>query len=283
MNKARSSKGVLMKHFSTSPREMLGSAWRNRDLIIQMAKREVVGRYRGSVLGIVWSFFNPILMLAVYTFVFSVVFKARWHSTSDSKTDFAIVLFAGMIVFGIFSECMTRAPNLVLANPNYVKKVVFPLEILPWVTLGAALFHATVSLGVLLVFVLIVNHVLAWSVILMPIVLLPLLLMALGLGWFLGSLGVYLRDVGQSVGIFTTVLMFLSPVFYPVANLPEVYQRLVMLNPLAIILEQSRGVLLWSKMPDLTVFALLLIVSAIFAWLGFAWFQMTRKGFADVL
>lgn len=272
-----------MKHFSASPREMLGSAWRNRDLIIQMAKREVVGRYRGSVLGIVWSFFNPILMLAVYTFVFSVVFKARWHSTSDSKTDFAIVLFAGMIVFGIFSECMTRAPNLVLANPNYVKKVVFPLEILPWVTLGAALFHATVSLGVLLVFVLIVNHVLAWSVILMPIVLLPLFLMALGLGWFLGSLGVYLRDVGQSVGIFTTVLMFLSPVFYPVANLPEVYQRLVMLNPLAIILEQSRGVLLWSKMPDLAVFGLLLIVSTIFAWLGFAWFQMTRKGFADVL
>jgi lipopolysaccharide transport system permease protein len=272
-----------MKHFSTSPHEMVASAWRNRELIVQMTKREVIGRYRGSVLGIFWSFFNPILMLTVYTFVFSVIFKARWHAGSDSKTEFAIVLFAGMIVFGIFSECINRAPSLVLANPNYVKKVVFPLEIMPWVTLGAALFHGAVSLSVLLVFVLIVNHTLAWTVILIPLVLLPLLLLALGLSWFLGSLGVYLRDVGQTVGIFTTVLMFLSPVFYPIASLPEAYRGIVLLNPIALILEQSRGVLLWNAVPDLTVYTVQLIASATVAWLGFSWFQKTRKGFADVL
>jgi len=272
-----------MKHFSTSPRELFASAWRNRDLIVQMTKREVIGRYRGSVLGIVWSFFNPILMLTVYTFVFSVVFKARWHTGSDSKTEFAIVLFAGMIVFGIFSECINRAPGLVLANPNYVKKVVFPLEIMPWVTLGAALFHAVISLGVLLAFILIVNQALPWTLVLTPLVLLPLFLITLGLSWFLGSLGVFLRDVSQTVGIFTTVLMFLSPVFYPVSNLPEAYQGVIMLNPMALILEQARDVLVWGKMPDLTAYSVLLLVSAVIAWLGFAWFQKTRKGFADVM
>jgi len=262
---------------------MFASAWRNRDLIVQMTKREVVGRYRGSVLGIVWSFFNPILMLAVYTFVFSVIFKARWHVGSDSKTEFAIVLFAGMIVFGIFAECINRAPNLVLANPNYVKKVIFPLEIMPLVTLGAALFHAVISVGVLLAFILIVNHALSWTLILAPLVLLPLFLFTLGLSWFLSSLGVYLRDVGQTVGIFTTVLMFLSPVFYPVANLPEAYQGVVMLNPIAIVLQQARDVLIWGKMPDLALYGIQLIASTFIAWLGFAWFQKTRKGFADVL
>ncbi len=272
-----------MQHFSASPREMFASAWRNRELILQMTKRDVIGRYRGSVLGIVWSLFNPILMLAVYTFVFSVVFKARWHSGSDSKTEFAIVLFAGMIVFGLFSECINRAPNLVLANPNYVKKVVFPLEIMPWVTLGAALFHALVSLAVLLLFVLAVNHALPATLLLTPLVVLPLFLLILGLSWFLSSLGVFLRDVGQSITILTTVLMFLSPVFYPVSNLPTEYQSLVMLNPIAIILEQTRGAVLWNTMPDLPTYGLSLLASAAIAWLGFAWFQKTRKGFADVL
>ena len=272
-----------MRHFSTSPREMFASAWRNRDLIVQMTKREVVGRYRGSVLGIVWSFFNPILMLVVYTFVFSVIFKARWHVGSDSKTEFAIVLFAGMIVFSLFTECVNRAPSLVLANPNYVKKVVFPLEIMPLVVLGAALFHAAVSLVVLLLFVLAVNQALPWSLLLTPLILLPLLFLTLGLSWFLSSLGVFLRDVGQSISIFTTVLMFMSPVFYPVSNLPEAYRTIVMLNPMAIILEQSRGVLLWNQLPDIGTYVISLLMSMAVAWLGFMWFQKTRKGFADVM
>ncbi len=262
---------------------MVASVWRHRDLIAQMARREVVGRYRGSVLGIVWSFFHPVLMLTVYTFVFSVVFNARWQSGSDSKTEFAIVLFAGMIVYNLFAECINRAPGLVLANPNYVKKVVFPLEILPWVVFAAALFHAAVSLAVLLGFYALVNHDLQWTVVFLPVVLLPLVFLTLGLAWLFASLGVYLRDVGQTVGVATTVLMFLSPIFYPVTALPEDYRAIMYLNPLAHLIEQARAVTIWGQMPDWGALGLGLAVSLAVAWLGFAWFQKTRRGFADVL
>lgn len=274
---------ALMQRFEISPSAMVASVWRHRDLIAQMARREVVGRYRGSVLGIVWSFFHPVLMLTVYTFVFSVVFNARWQSGSDSKTEFAIVLFAGMIVYNLFAECINRAPGLVLANPNYVKKVVFPLEILPWVVFAAALFHAAVSLAVLLGFYALVNHDLQWTVVFLPVVLLPLVFLTLGLAWLFASLGVYLRDVGQTVGVATTVLMFLSPIFYPVTALPEDYRAIMYLNPLAHLIEQARAVTIWGQMPDWGALGLGLAVSLAVAWLGFAWFQKTRRGFADVL
>jgi lipopolysaccharide transport system permease protein len=274
---------ALMQRFEISPRAMVASVWRHRDLIAQMARREVVGRYRGSVLGIVWSFFHPVLMLTVYTFVFSVVFNARWQSGSDSKTEFAIVLFAGMIVYNLFAECINRAPGLVLANPNYVKKVVFPLEILPWVVFAAALFHAAVSLAVLLGFYALVNHDLQWTVVFLPVVLLPLVFLTLGLAWLFASLGVYLRDVGQTVGVATTVLMFLSPIFYPVTALPEDYRAIMYLNPLAHLIEQARAVTIWGQMPDWGALGFGLAVSLAVAWLGFAWFQKTRRGFADVL
>ncbi|MDD3183618.1 MAG: ABC transporter permease, partial [Alphaproteobacteria bacterium] len=140
-----------MRHFPATPREMIASLWRNRGLIHASAKRDVLGRYRGSALGLLWSFFNPLFMLAVYTFVFSVVFKARWNAGSDSKTEFALVLFAGLIVFNLFSECINKAPGLILANPNFVKKVVYPLEIFPMVSVLATMFHGAISLGVWLV------------------------------------------------------------------------------------------------------------------------------------
>ena len=140
-----------MRHFSASPIEMFANLWRNRELIKASAKREVLGRYRGSFLGVLWSFFNPLFMLAVYTFVFSVVFQARWGGGSGSKTEFALVLFAGLLVFNLFAECINRAPGLILSNTNYVKKVVFPLEILPFVALLSALFHTLISLGVWLI------------------------------------------------------------------------------------------------------------------------------------
>ena len=127
---------------------MAASVWRNRSLIVAMVKREVVGRYRGSIMGLAWSFFSPLLMLMIYTFVFSVVFKARWGvGGEESKTDFAIILFVGMIVHGLFAECVNRAPALILSNVNYVKKVIFPLEILPWVAFGSALFHTAISVA----------------------------------------------------------------------------------------------------------------------------------------
>lgn len=264
--------------------EMLNSVWRNRQLILQMTKREVVGRYRGSVMGLTWSFFNPLLMLVIYTFVFSVVFKARWGGNDGvDKGSFAILLFVGMIVHGLFAECVNRAPGLVVSNASYVKKVVFPLEILPWIAMGSALFHTFVSLVVLLSVQLFLNHVLPWTVIFFPLIALPLVFAAMGGAWFLASVGVYLRDVAQTVSIFTTVLMFLSPVFYPISALPEKYHVWLRLNPLAVIIEEGRNSLVFGIPPDWFSWAVTTSASLVIAWLGFWWFQKTRRGFADVL
>ena len=272
-----------MRHFSTSPREMAASLWRNRSLIFVLIQREVIGRYRGSVLGILWSFFNPVFMLVIYTFVFSVVFKARWNAGSDSKTEFALVLFAGLIIFNLFSECINRAPGLVTANVNYVKKVVFPLEILPWVSAGSALFHFMISLGVWVLAYAVLFGAPHATVLLMPLILLPLVLLIMGLSWILASLSVYLRDVAQFIGMVTTVLMFLTPIFYPVSSLPENYRHLLLLNPLTPAVEMARDILFWGKLPDLAMLGLYSAATLVLAWLGFAWFQKTRKGFADVL
>lgn len=274
---------VFRVTYSTSPLALLNTCWRYRDLIWQMTKRDVIGRYRGSVMGLLWSFFNPLLMLTVYTFVFSVVLKTRWGIGSDSQTEFALVLFAGMIVHGLFAECTNRAPSLILSNVNYVKKVVFPLETLPWVTLGSALFHTAVSFMVLMFFYLAVNWHLAWTVILFPLVIIPLIFLILGIAWFLASIGVFIRDIGHAIGLVTTIMLFLSPVFYPVSAIPQEYRAVISVNPLTFIIEQSRNVLIWGKMPDWAGLGLYLIGSLLVAWCGYLWFQNTRKGFADVL
>lgn len=268
---------------SLAPTTALGSIMRYRALILEMIKREVIGRYRGSIMGLLWSFFTPVLMLMVYTFVFSVVFQARWAGGSGSKTEFAVVLFIGMIIFGLFSECINRAPSLILSNANYVKKVIFPLEILPVVSLGAALFHFAVSMLVWLLFYVVLFGVPSIQTLWLPVVLLPLLLMCLGVSWFLASLGVYLRDVGQAIAVVTTALMFMSPVFFPAVAMPEAFRPYLYLSPLTYFIEQSRELLIWQGGMDwftwVKMFGLSLVVSAF----GFAWFQKTRKGFADVL
>ena len=260
------------------------SLWRNRRLISQMAKRDVLSRYRGSVLGLLWSFLNPAFMLLVYTFVFSVVFKARWtDGGEESKSQFAVILFVGMIVHGLFAEVLNRAPSLIVSNVNYVKKVVFPLEILPAISMGAALFHSAISLLVLILALIAFNGFLHWTAIFIPVVLLPLVIFTLGLSWVLASLGVFIRDIAQSIGIITTIMLFLSPVFFPVTALPERLQPWMMANPLTFIIEQARGVLLWGKLPSWSGLALYTLVALFTTWASYVWFQKTRKGFADVL
>lgn len=271
-------------HRSVNPLSFIRTLVRNRHLIWQMTKREVVGRYRGSIFGLFWSFFNPIFMLAIYTFVFSVVFKAKWGAShSDSKTEFAIILFAGLIVFNLFSEVVNRAPSMILSNVSYVKKVVFPLEVLPIIAIGSSLFHSLVSVIVLLVFNGMVNQVFPLSALLLPLVLLPLFALTLGFAWLLASLGVFLRDVGQTVGILTTALMFLSPLFFPASALPESIRGYLFLNPLTFIIEEVRKVLVFGQFPDWQGLGLSFFAYVFFAWVGFVWFQKTRKGFADVL
>lgn len=263
---------------------LIESLWLHRQLIGQMTKREVLGRYKGSVMGLAWSFINPMFMLAVYTFVFSVVFKARWGGGGgESKTQFALVLFTGMIVHGLFAEVLNRAPSLILYNVNYVKKVVFPLEILPVISMAAALFHSLVSLGVLLVAFTLFNGFLHWTAIFLPLVLLPLVILTLGLAWILASLGVFLRDVGQTIGLVMTMMLFLAPVFYPITALPEDLRSWILLNPITFIIEQAREVLIWGGGPNWTGLFIYMVVASAIAWIGYIWFQKTRKGFADVL
>jgi lipopolysaccharide transport system permease protein len=268
----------------TSLKALACSVWRNRQLIAQLTRREVVGRYKGSVMGLAWSLFNPVLMLTVYTFVFSVIFKSRWGvGGEESRTQFAIVLFVGMIVHGVFADVLNRAPSLILSNVNFVKKVIFPIEILPIVTMSAALFHSSVNIAVLLAAFALFNGYMHWTAVFIPLVLLPLVILTLGLAWALASLGVFLRDVGQTVGIVTTVMTFLSPVFYPVTAIPEEYRSLLMANPLTFIIEQAREVLIWGHAPQWAELGSYTMVATAVAWAGYAWFQKTRKGFADVL
>lgn len=268
----------------TSPAALGKSLWRNRQLILQMTRREVLGRYKGSFMGLAWSFFTPLLMLAVYTFIFSVVFKARWgDSGEESNTGFAVVMFVGMIVHGLFAEALNRAPGVILINLNYVKKVVFPLEILPVIAMCAALFHTAISVGVLLAANGLLKGYIHWTAVFIPFVLFPLVLLSLGLAWILASLGVFLRDVGHTIGLLTTVMMFLAPVFYPLTAVPKELRPLIMLNPLTYIIEQGRNVLVWGLRPDWVGLGIYTLVATGVAWAGYAWFQKTRKGFADVL
>ena len=258
-----------------------------------MVLREIASRYKGSLLGLLWAVINPILMLAVYTFFFSVVFQSRWtgaHSSASAASsvgggqfEFAIVLYAGLLVFNLFSECIARAPSLILSNANYVKKVIFPLEVLPWISLGSALFHLLIGFGVILVFIAVAGMPLHSTVLLFPLVLLPLIPMVMGLAWLLSSVGVYFRDIGQIIGMALTALMFLSPIFYPVTALPESMQGYLFLNPLTFVIEQTRNVLVWGVLPNWSGLLSYSVVSMGVAWLGLLAFKSMRAGFADVL
>ena len=273
-------------HLNTTFFDIFLSLKRHYPLILQLVKREVISRYRGSFLGLLWSFINPILMLAIYTFVFSVVFKVRLDQATvvyDDKFAFALSLFAGLIIFNLFSECLSRAPGLILANVNYVKKIIFPLEILPWVTLGSTLFHAGISFLILLAFLLLIGQPIYWTLIFLPIIVFPFLLLIMGLSWLLASIGVFVRDIGQFIGLILTMLLFMSPIFYPASALPESVRDYLFLNPLTFIIEQVRAVILYGRLPDWIGLAVYYIIALFVAWIGLIWFNKTRKGFADVL
>ncbi len=254
------------------------------DLIYQFTRREVEGRYRGSFLGVIWSLVNPLTQLLIYTFVFGTVFSSRWPgSRTDNLAEFAMTLFCGITAFNIFAECISRAPGLIIGVPNYVKKVVFPLEILPVTVLGAALFHGLISIGILLIGNIMIGGSLHWSVLLLPLVALPLIFLCLGLGWFLASLGVFVRDITYTVTLLVQVLLFTSPIFFPIENIPVAFRSILQLNPLAFIVESFRRVLLWGTMPDWRAFSIWLMITAVAMILGYTWFMRTKRAFADVI
>lgn len=263
---------------------MFTHAWKHRTLIWQLLRRDIHSRYRGSALGLVWSLVTPIIMLAIYTFVFQFVFKARWNDTSGETTlSFAIVLFLGLSLHGLLMETLTKCPQLITANPNFVKKIVFPLEILPYVNLFGALFTFCISFVLLLVFMLFELQRIPITVLLLPVFLLPYLVLLLGFGWFLAGLGVYLRDIQQITGTLATLMLFLSPVFYSASSLSQDLQQLILLNPLSYIVESSRQLVIYGQVPPLPGLATYSLIAAVIAVSGYWFFRKVRPGFADVI
>lgn len=253
------------------------------ELVFQLARREVSARYKGSVLGIFWSFVNPLLMLCVYTLFFSVILKVRWGDSPQSRSEFAMLLFVGLMMHGFLAECINRAPGLVTGNVNYVKKVVFPIGILPVVSICSALFHWAISMVVLALALLALGYGLPPTFPLIFVVMLPLILYALGLSWMLSVLGVFLRDINQVVGVFSQILLFLSPVFFPISNIPLEYRGVFMANPLTTLIEQGRSVVIAGQLPDWEAWSAQLLISLAFCFLGFSFFRRAKGGFADVL
>ena len=267
-----------------NPVTMVGHLWRQRELIRQFTRRRVLERYKGSYLGLIWSFVTPLAMLAVYTFVFSVIFKARWEgAVTGSHAEFALALFAGLIAFNVFSESTLAAPGLIVNNANYVKKVVFPLEILPVSTLGATVINSAFSVLILLAGRLLVLGSVPWTVILLPLMYLPLIFLCLGLSWFLASLGVFIRDIGPLLTVAVQILFFLTPIFYPISAIPEPYRYFIYLNPLTFIVNHFRRVILWGQTPDWAEFGLMTVGLVGVCLLGYIWFMKSKKTFADVV
>lgn len=260
------------------------SLWRHQDLILQLTRREVAGRYRGSLLGLLWSLVTPLLTLALYTFLFGVVFRARWNAAApEGYAEFTLILFAGLIVHGFLAECLTRAPTLMLQYANLVKRMVFPIEILAWSLGGGALFNAGVAFLAWAVAATLAGQPPGWTALWLPLVLLPLVLFAVGMAWFVSALGVYLRDITHVTGLIVMALMFLSPIFYRLDAAPPEFQAVIQLNPLTFVIEQTRRVLVWRLAPDFQPLAIAIAIGFGAAGFGLMGFQRMRRGFADVL
>lgn len=260
-----------------------GEAIRFRaELLFGMVKREVLGRYRGSMFGLVWSIVSPLLLLAVYTLAFHELFGARWPG-AESRSGFATMAFVGLIVHGLLAETLMRAPDSISRQSNYVKKLVFPLTVLPLVPIGTALFHALLGLAVLIAFCLTIGPDIHWYALLAPLMLLPYMLGLCGVAWFMAALGVYVRDITQLSALLSTALMFISPIFYPASALPAKYGPLLALNPLTFVVESMRAMIFEGRLPDSAALASYAASSVVAAGLGLLVFRRLRPGFGDVL
>ena len=258
--------------------------WRFRELIWQLTWRDVTGRYKGSYFGLLWSFLNPLFMLAIYTFVFSVVMKARWGiNPQESQLDYALTLFCGLIPFTVFTESVSRASGLVVSHVSYVKKVVFPLEILPIVVLYSSLLQAGISMAILIACVMLLLGTTTWTIAYLPVVLLPLVALSLGFCWFLAALGVFIRDIGHTVGIVTQALFFVTPILYPTSAVPKEFRPVLELNPLSAIVESVRCVVIWGKAPPWSSLGAVAGLSLVVYFGGYYWFMRSKRAFADVL
>ena len=261
---------------------MFPTLWRHRALVLELARRDFSGRYQGSLGGAAWSFAQPLFLLAVYTLAFGVIFQARW-GFGGGTANYALMLFAGLIVFNAFAECLNKAPLLVTGNPNFVKRVVFPLEILPWVMALTALLHALIGVAVWLLGYLVLFGIPPRTALLAPAVLACFFPLLLGMGWFLAAVGTVLRDVSQLTSLVAHALLFLTPIFYSIDAVPPVLQGVLLLNPLTFVVEQMRLVLFFGELPALKGLGVYFILSSAFAWASFLFFRSLRPRFAELV
>lgn len=255
---------------------------RNRSLIVELCKREILGRYRGANFGLLWALISPFLMLAVYTLAFGSILKSKWPGVSEGQS-FALILFIGLIIHAFLAECIIQAPRLVAGNPSYVKKVVFPLEVLPWPMIASALFHLLMNLLAYVVLAVVFGQALSWTLFLFPLVIVPLVVLMLGLAWMLSALGVYFRDINQITGVVATALLFTSTAIIPISAIAPELRWLFELNPLSFIIDQARMVVLWGGMPDWLGLGRYMVLAMLVCYGGYGLFAATRRGFADVL
>lgn len=254
-----------------------------RHLTFEVTKREVLGRYRGASFGLLWSLINPFLMLIVYTLAFGFILKSRWPGYTGGTTEFALILYVGLIVHGALAECMIRAPGLVPGNANLVTRVVFPLHVLPWTVVLSAVFHMLANAVIFLVLSLLVRGHVPWTVVMLPLVWVPLLVLSVGISLFLAALGAYLRDVGQVMAALVTAMLFLSSAIVPISSVPERYRIVFELNPLTFIIDQSREVAFFGHLPDWKGLLVYLGIAVVATYAAHAIFQKARRGFADVI
>lgn len=262
-------------------RQLLARCMANRELLLPIFVRDLQSRYRGSLLGGAWLVLSPLLLLVIYGFVFGVIFSAKWPNAAD--IGFTVSMFAGINVFIAFAEVVNRAPVLIRSHPNYVKKIVFPLEVLSLSSLGCAMTGWLIGTALLMAYLVLWLQTLSVTVLAIPLVLVPFMIMLFALSLLLSALGVFLPDVTQLTGFATTAMLFLSPTFYPMSAVPDALQPWMHLNPLTIIVESYRGALLFGQWPDWGLLALYLVVALLLLGVAAVVFERLSKGFSDAL
>lgn len=262
----------------------LADLWKHRALLWQFTQRNVELRHKGSHLGLIWSFANPLLMLGLYVFVFGFIFSGSFGVIpNETRVDYGLGIFLGLSLFHFLAEVLASSPTLIVNNPNFVKKVVFPLEVLPAAAVGAAAIHLLISLALALVGIIIFGNGLSLGILWLPAVVVPLCLLALGIAWFFSALGVFFRDTTQVMQFLVAVLMFASAVFYSASRIPGAAWTILKFNPLLLAIEIARDSALWLKTPNSHHVIYLWIASLVICWLGHAAFKKMKPAFADVL
>lgn len=261
--------------------------WRHRALLWQFTLRNIEVRHKGSHLGLIWSFLNPLLLLGLYVFVFGYVFNGRFGVlANETRIDYALGLFVGLSIFQLVAEVIGVSPMIIVAQPNFVKKVVFPLEILPVAGVGASVFHFFISIVLVTLGIALVGPGLSWSALWLPVIMFPVVLFVVGMAWLIASVGVFFRDIGQAAQFLSQVIMFASAVFYSAARVRETSAfawSILRFNPVLVAIEEIRDVLLWNQPLNDRHLLFLYCCGLVGFWAGHAVFTRLKPAFADVL